>query len=183
MLSGTVPHTIEFPNHQSLYKNWDFSMDQIFKLVQWGAAGIWDRPEPPVVINPMGIANSAGKQRLICNGRYPNLFLEALAFRYERLRDILAFTQQGSSMATWDLKSGYYHVPIHEDAQKYFCFKVGGIVFYFKVLCFGFAQACIYVFTKIMQEVAFELRKRGIPLSSYIDDGFTAAPSPGKCLR
>jgi hypothetical protein len=85
-------------------------------------------------------------------------------------------------MATWDLKSGYYHVPIHEDAQKYFCLRVGGIIFYFKVLCFGFAQAC-YMFTKIMQEIAFELRKHEIPLSSYIDDGFTAAPSPGRCLR
>lgn len=85
-------------------------------------------------------------------------------------------------MASWDLKSGYYHVPIHEDAQKYFCFSVGGLTFYFKVLCFGFAQAC-YIFTKIMQEVACELRRRGIPLSSYIDDGFTAAPMPGRCLR
>lgn len=130
----------------------------------------------------MGIADSAGKQRLICNMRYPNLFLEALPFKYERIRDILAFTQQGSSMATWDLKSGYYHVPIHPDAQKFFGFKVGGITFYFKVLCFGFAQAC-YVFTKIMQEVAMELRKRGIPVSSYINDGFTAAPTPQRCLR
>jgi hypothetical protein len=34
-----------------------------------------------------------------------------------------------------------------------------------------------------MQEVAFELRRRGIPLSSYIDDGFTAAPTPGRCIR
>jgi hypothetical protein len=86
------------------------------------------------MINPMGIADSAGKQRLICNMRYPNLFLEALPFKYERLRDILAFTQQGSLMASWDLKSGYYRVPIHKDAQKYFCFKVGGLIFYFKVL-------------------------------------------------
>jgi hypothetical protein len=84
MLLGKYPHPVTFQNHQSLYKNWDFSKDQIFKLVQWGPAGIWDRPEPPVVNNPMGIADSAGKQRLICNGRYPNLFLEALPFQYER---------------------------------------------------------------------------------------------------
>jgi hypothetical protein len=159
MLSDRFPHTVEFQNHQTLYTNWSFSMDQIFKFVQWGAAGIWDKPEPPVVINPIGVVDSAGKQRLICNGMYPNLFLEAMPFRYERLRDILAFTQQGSSMATWDLKSGYYHVPIHPDAQKYFCFKVEGVTFYFKVLCFGFAQAC-YIFTKVMQEVAMELRNR-----------------------
>lgn len=49
-------------------------MDQIIKLVQWGAAGIWDKSEPLVVINPMGVVDSAGKQRLICNGMYPNLF-------------------------------------------------------------------------------------------------------------
>lgn len=69
MLSGQYPHPVAFQNHQSLCKNWDFSKDQIFKLVLWGAAGIWNRPEPPVVINPMGIADSVGKQRLICNMR------------------------------------------------------------------------------------------------------------------
>lgn len=44
------------------------------------------------------------------------------------------------------------------------------------------AQAC-YVFTKIMQEPAIELRKRGTPLSAYIDDGFTAARTSSRCLR
>jgi hypothetical protein len=34
-----------------------------------------------------------------------------------------------------------------------------------------------------MQEVAFELRRRGMPLLSYIDERFTAAPTPGRCLR
>jgi hypothetical protein len=85
-------------------------------------------------------------------------------------------------MATWDLKSEYFHVPIHKAFRKYFCFKVGGVIFYFKVLCFGFAQAC-YVFTKVIQEPAIELRKRGIPQSDYIDDSFTAAPTLGRCLR
>jgi hypothetical protein len=134
------------------------------------------------VINPMGVALSAGKERLICNAKYPNLFLEALPFRYERLRDLLAFTEQGSFMATWDLKSGYFHIPIHRDYWKYFCFRIGGIVFYFKVLCFGFAQAC-FVFTKVMHEPATELRKRGVPLSDYIDDGFSAARTFNRCAR
>jgi hypothetical protein len=85
-------------------------------------------------------------------------------------------------MATWDLKSGYFHLPIHKNFQKYFGFKVGGVTFYFKVLCFGFAQAC-YVFTKLMQEPAIELRRRHIPISDYIDDSFTAARTRGRCLR
>lgn len=40
MLTGQFPHKVEFQNHQSLYKNWGFSKDQIFKLMQWGAAGV-----------------------------------------------------------------------------------------------------------------------------------------------
>jgi hypothetical protein len=130
----------------------------------------------------MGVVDSAGKDRLICNGMYINLFLEALPFKYERLRDLLAFTKHGSFIATWDLKSGYFHVPIHPAYYKYFGFKIGGVTFYFKVLCFGFAQAC-FVFTKIMQEPVFELRKRGIPISSYIDDALTAARTFNRCAQ
>jgi hypothetical protein len=182
MLSGKFPHQIEFANHQSLYNKWEFTMDQVGKLLEYGAAGIWTESEPPIVISPMGVVDSAGKDRLILNGRYLNLFLEALPFRYEKLRAVLAFIKPGSFLATWDLKSGYYHVPIHPDYRTYFGFKIGGIKFYFKVLCFGFAQAC-YVFTKIMQESMFELRKRGIPMSSHIDDALTAAKTFGRCAR
>lgn len=153
------------------------------KLVIWGAASIWNYEDgEPAVINPLGVAESAGKLRLICNARYINLFLESLPFRYERLRDILTFTQEGSFMATWDLKSGYFHVPIHPKFRKYFAFRVGGVTFAFNVLCFGFAQAC-YAFTTVMQEPVFELRKRGIPISDYIDDGYTAARTYIRCLR
>lgn len=182
MLSGRFPHRVEFANHQSLYKKWDFTIDQVEKLMEYGAAGIWTDSEEPVVISPMGVVDSAGKDRLIWNGRYVNLFLEALPFRYEKLRDVLAFVKPGSFLATWDLKSGYFHVPIDPAYRKYFCFKIGSIVFYFKVLCFGFAQAC-YVFTKVMQEPMFELRKRGVPMSSYIDDALTAAETFGRCAR
>jgi hypothetical protein len=168
LLSGRTPQRVEFVNHQSLYKKWEFASDQIVKLMEYGTAGIWAEKEESVVINSMGVVKSAGKDRLICNDMYLNLFLEALPFKYEKLRDLLAFTKRGSFLATWVLKSGYFHVPIHPDYRKYFCFRIGSIVFYFKVLCFGFAQAC-FVFTKVMQEPVFELRKRGIPISSYID--------------
>jgi hypothetical protein len=73
-------------------------------------------------------------------------------------------------------------VPIHPAFRKYFAFKIGETTFYFKVLCFGFAQAC-FIFTKIMQEPMIELRKRGIPMSSYIDDALTAAEKFGRCAR
>jgi hypothetical protein len=73
LLKGKYPHRVEFENHQSLYRKWGFSSDQIVKLLEADAAGIWDDEEPPVVINPMGVVDSAGKDRMICNDRYLNL--------------------------------------------------------------------------------------------------------------
>lgn len=120
LLEGKLPHKVEFANHRSFYTNWGFSKGEIEKLVVWGAASIWEDPkEGPVVISPLRVADSAGKQRLIINEKYVNLFLDDLPFQYERLRDILAFTEEGSYMATWDLKSGYFHVPIHPRFRKY----------------------------------------------------------------
>jgi hypothetical protein len=84
-------------------------------------------------------------------------------------------------MSNWDFKSGYYHVLIHPKYRKYFGFKVGDQVFQFNVVFFGYAQAC-YIFTKIMQEPCFELRSASIPVSGYVDDGFTAAATRLACL-
>jgi hypothetical protein len=60
MLLGRFPHQVEFANHQSLYKKWDFTVDQVGKLMEYGAAGIWTKSELPVVISPMGVVDSAG---------------------------------------------------------------------------------------------------------------------------
>jgi hypothetical protein len=183
MLSGKFPHPVQFTNHQSFYEHYEFAMGEVKNLALWGAAQLMlEGDEQPVVINPLGVALTAGKRRLICNNRYPNLFLEALLFRYERLRDVLAFTKEGGFMSTWDLKAGYYHVLIHPRFRKYFGFRVGDLVFQFNIVFFGFAEAC-YVFTKIVQEPALELRAAGIPVSSYVDDGFTSAEQKLKCLR
>jgi hypothetical protein len=49
LLKGKFPHWVRFKNHQSLYRKWDFSSEQIVKLLEADAAGIWDEAEPPVV--------------------------------------------------------------------------------------------------------------------------------------
>lgn len=182
-LTGNRPHRVRFPNHASFYKHWEFSQAEIRKNLKSGAVGVWLKEwGPPEVISPMGVVESAGKLRLICNDRYLNMFLEPIPFQYEKLRDVLFFTPQGGFMGTADLKSGYFHVPVHPSSWKYFAFEVSGVVLFYKVLCFGFAQAC-YVFTKVMQEPLLELRSFGIPISGYIDDSFTAAASQSRALR
>jgi hypothetical protein len=85
-------------------------------------------------------------------------------------------------MVTWDLKSGYYHVPIHPEYRKFFGFKIGGRYGVYNVICFGLSEAC-YAYAKIAQEPLIELRARGFPVSGYIDDGHTAARTYGRTLR
>jgi hypothetical protein len=114
MLSGNLPHPVEFDNHKSFYDNWDFAPGEASKLVLWSAASIVrEGEELPLVIHPLGVAFTGGKGRLIINSRYCNLFMKLLRFRYERLRDVLGFTKEGFYMANWDLKSGYYHALLH----------------------------------------------------------------------
>jgi hypothetical protein len=182
MLLGNEPHRVSFDNHKSFYDNWEFGSGEVNKLVLWSAASrILDGEEMPWVIHPLGVATTGGKQRLILNSRYANLFMKALPFHYERLRDILGFTMAFSFMSNWDLKSGYYHVLIHPKYRKYFGCKVGDQGFQFNVVFFGYAQAC-YICTKIMQEPCFELWSTSIPVSGYVDDGFTSAADRLACL-
>lgn len=182
MLSASVPHPISFDNHKSFYDHWGFSAAAINKLVLWSAASlIREAEELPLVIHPLGIAITGGNERLVLNSRYANLFMEALPFRYEHLRDIPGFTLKNFFMSTSDLTSGYYHVLLHPKYRKYFGFKVDNQVFQFNVVFFEYARAS-YIFTKIMQESCLKLRAASIPVSGYVDDGFTAAATPLACL-
>jgi hypothetical protein len=79
----------------------------------------------PVIAHPFVVASTAGKLRPICAARVLNIFLKNFPFRYKKLRDVLAYTQAGYSMITWDLKAGYYHLPIHPAYRKFFGFKIG----------------------------------------------------------
>jgi hypothetical protein len=181
-LKGELPHQIAFKNHRSFYTHWPFAVDAVEKLVITETAHLYGPTEGrPKVINPLGVALNADKERLVLNGMYINSFMQQLPFRYERLRDILTFLKKGGFIASWDLKSGYFHVVIHPKFRTYFGFQVGDAYLHFNGVCFGWAQAC-YIFTVVMQEIFMEVRERSIPVSSYIDDGITVDPQRDRCL-
>ncbi|CAJ0960520.1 unnamed protein product [Ranitomeya imitator] len=72
-----------------------------------------------------------------------------------------------------DLKDAYYHVPIHEDFQKFLIVAVsmeGSIHhFQFRALPFGLSAAP-RVFTKLVAEVMAHLRESDILIIPYLDD-------------
>ena len=109
----------------------------------------------PWVCSPLSVvSNSMGKLRLVLNLRYVNQFLHVTKFKYEDLRVAALMFERNEYMFKFDLKSGYYHVDIHCEHQKYLGFRwdtEGCPQFYvFTVLPFGLSTAC-YVFTKLLR--------------------------------
>ena len=72
---------------------------------------------------------------------------------------------KGFHFTTFDLKNGYHHVGIHEDAVGYLGFLwefEGGIrYFVFLLILFGLAPAS-YVFAKMLRPLIKRCRGRGI---------------------
>jgi len=76
---------------------------------------------------------------------------------------------------TFDLKDGYFHIPIAKEHYRYlgfsWTFKDGTTkYYYYKVLPFGLASAC-YAFTKVMRPLVKRWRNLGIRCAIYLDDG------------
>jgi len=75
----------------------------------------------------------------------------------------------------FDLKSGYHHIDIHPDHQKYigFSFKIQGITRYFVFTCLPFGlSSAPHVFTKVIRPLVKSWRLKGYKIVVYLDDGF-----------
>ena len=84
--------------------------------------------------------------------------------------------KSGDYAFTFDLKSGYHHVYIHEKHWTYlgFQWQFGSKLqyFVFRVLPFGLATACYTcMFTKLLRPLVRYWRQQGILVILYLDDG------------
>ena len=102
--------------------------------------------------------------------KYLNLFLWKDKFKYEDMRTAMEYFEREGYMCTFDLKSGYHHVDIAVDSQKYLGFEWHGVYYVFTVLPFGLASTC-YVFTKFLRPIVKYFRAQGHKLVVYVDDG------------
>jgi len=76
-------------------------------------------------ILPLGVAvNSAGKPRLIWDGRHVNRHLPRYKFRMETLqREGRALFERSMWGGTLDLSSTYHHIEIHPDSTPFLGFE------------------------------------------------------------
>ena len=172
-------------NHRSALVNASFVSGAIDELVLGRC--VVECTSCPTVCSPLSVVtNASGKQRLVLDLRYVNQFLPERKFKYEGLELIPTLFESGDFFTTFDLKSGYHHVDLHEDSWPYLGFSWGSGTarkwFTFRVLPFGLSTAC-YVFTKLLRPLVKRWRSKGLRCIVYIDDGIYAAKSRDRCVE
>ena len=72
----------------------------------------------PAVVSPLGVVPKIGtnKFRLIVNLRYVNKAMVIPRFRLESVSELSDLMELGDFMISFDLKSGFWHVPLADSA-------------------------------------------------------------------
>ena len=135
-------------NNRSALQHPNFVADVITKLFSNGR--VVEHDVPPFCVNHLTVVEGK-KFHLAINLRHVNNYLVKPKFKYEDLGSLSQVLGEGHWFFTRDLKSGYHHVDICPDHQKYlgFACPFSGIVRYFTfaVLPFGLSSAC-FCFTR-----------------------------------
>ncbi|KAK3096540.1 hypothetical protein FSP39_001138 [Pinctada imbricata] len=177
----TVPEPDVIKNNKSARENVSFVKSEICKLLEKGCVS--DVDIVPEVVNPLTVAfNREGKARLVLDCRHINLHVFKFKFKLEDASIARNIFQAGDFVFTFDLKSAYHHLSIHDSQRKYLGFachfsgddKIR--YFVFNVLPFGISSAS-HIFTKLMRQVVMYLRTDGIKIVLYLDDGLGGANS------
>ena len=129
-------------------------------------------------ILPLGVAfNSAGKRRLIWDGRHVNSHLRKRPFRMETLqREGRSLFERSQYGGTLDVSSAYHHVDMAPEASPFLGFEWDGVFYCFDVLPFGLSSAP-WLFTTVMGHSVRFLRYKGNDLMAYLDDLIFASGS------
>ncbi len=172
----SLPPRAYLKNNRSSLNHPEFVCEAIEKLLVTGS--ITEHDSPPHVVNPLTVSEGK-KLRLVLDLRHVNQFTYVTKFKYEGLSTLAGMFSQNFFFFTFDLESGYHHIDIFQQHQKYlgFSWKFGNVVrfFTFSVLPFGLNTAS-HCFTKMLRPLVTRWRSMGHNAILYIDDGISGHP-------
>ena len=164
-------------NNKSAREDMDYVRSAVDALLATGA--VVELEQPPIVSNPLTVANKAGKKRLVLDLRYINDHLNISKCKLEGAETLLKTLRPNDFMITFDLKSCYHHILMCNQHSTLLGFTVTDTdnephFYKFKVMPFGLATAT-YVFTKMIRQFIKAWRARGINVVVFVDDGIVTA--------
>ena len=176
------PPAVHLANAKSAFENPAFVSAAIAEGVRLGTMAPCARDQLTCIM-PLGVAfNSAGKMRLIWDGRHVNRHLPYEPFRMDSLqREGRTLFEGAVCGGTADISSAYHHIPMHVDSISFLGFEWEGQFYQFLVLPFGLSTAP-RIFSTVMGHTVRFLRSQGVRLISYLDDLIFAHPSARETL-
>ena len=151
--------------------------EQAAKMLEKGAIEKVVLPGPGFYAHLFLRPKKDGSMRLILNLRPLNRFVRYQHFKMENLAVATTIIQQNDWFTKLDLKDAYFAVSVHPSHRKYLRFVWDKEVYQFVSLPFGLALAP-RVFTKLLKPVVSLLRRLGMRLVQYLDDGLFMSQDP-----
>jgi hypothetical protein len=135
------------------------------KVAEWQQQGAVIRlARPAWCMSPLSVAEKLDmltgltKKRVVLDlSRHVNKHVKKWNVQMDDLKSTEGMKEEGDWMAVFDLENQFFHVKLHPEAYKYFCFSVpdetGADRFYcFTVLVYGFASAMAAV-TRLVKPI------------------------------
>ena len=172
-------------NNKSALNHVPFVTDAIDALVLSGS--VEQVTDIPYIVNPLTVAqNKGGKLRLVLDLRFVNPYVKLDRVKFDDWQVASQYLILGGFMFGFDFKSGYHHIDVHKNYQKYlgFSWTVQGVTkFYqFTVLPFGLVTAGL-IFTKVVRCLVKHWRAQSIRAVVYLDDGLVIEQDYDTAIR
>ena len=171
------PHSFKMNNNKSALKEPEFVEKTLLELLDKGH--IYE-VKNPFTISPLSVfEDPSGKKRLILDLTYINKFLWKEKIKFDDWKSFENYVDEGKEgyLFKFDLKSGYHHIDIHEDSQKYLGFSwkfSDGTIRHlqYAVLPFGLSSGP-FIFTKVVRVLIKYWRSYAIKIACFLDDGLS----------
>lgn len=109
------------------------------------------------------------KLRLVTDLRTINSHSAKKSFKNENIDDVIQTVKPDDLFVTFDIKDGFYNIPLRKEDSKFFSFKWKNVTYCWNVLCFGWSLSP-YFFCKIIRSFVGYLRENNLRIISYVDD-------------
>ncbi|CAP30763.2 Protein CBG11637 [Caenorhabditis briggsae] len=168
----------------SVIRHKEFLVAEIERLE---AEGVLTRSDhQPRCVSPLHVVEQGKKKRMILDLSELNESLVPPRFKLENLKTAWPFLEDAHYAATFDFKSGYHHIKIHEESQDLLSFTLTNPptapYFSFRGLPFGLSTAP-WLFTKIFKVLVLKWRAEGIKIFLYLDDGLIVGKTEREVAR
>lgn len=156
--------------------------EEIKRLLEQGVINRSEHEDGEFISSIFTRQKSDGSHRIILNLKEFNKNIEYKKFKMETLKAAVHLVSQNCWMASIDLVSAYYCVPIERKDRKYLKFLWQGELYEYTCYSNGLAQ-CPRCFTKITKPVYAHLHNLGHIITGYLDDSLLIGEEKRDCLK